>query len=96
MVWVESIYATENNMKHSSHFIPDPSLFRPTWSERTLQSLLAEKKAQLKEVMDMLEELNAQFEEANNKKLKLERDAQQCADRLERAEKLLGALGGVH
>ncbi len=58
------------------------------------QSLLAEKKAQLKEVMDMLDELNAQFEEANNKKLKLEKDAQQCADRLERAEKLLGGLAG--
>lgn len=53
---------------------------------------LAAKKAQLQEVQDLLDELNAQFELVNQKKKSLEQQVAECSDRLDRAEKLLGGL----
>lgn len=53
---------------------------------------LAAKKAQLQEVQDLLDDLNAQFELVNQKKKSLEHQVAECSDRLDRAEKLLGGL----
>ena len=50
--------------------------------------------AKLKAVMDKLERLEKEFNEANDKKLQLQRDVEECAARLERAKKLNGGLGG--
>ena len=50
--------------------------------------------AKLKAVMDKLERLEKEFNEANDKKLQLQRDVEECAARLERAKKLIGGLGG--
>jgi dynein heavy chain len=44
--------------------------------------------------MDKLERLEKEFNEANDKKLQLQRDVEECAARLERAKKLIGGLGG--
>ncbi len=44
--------------------------------------------------MDKLERLEKEFNEANEKKLQLQRDVEECAARLERAKKLIGGLGG--
>jgi hypothetical protein len=44
--------------------------------------------------MDKLERLEKEFNEANDKKMQLQRDVEECAARLERAKKLIGGLGG--
>ena len=54
----------------------------------------AEAQAKLKAVMDKLERLEKEFNEANDKKTQLQRDVEECAARLERAKKLIGGLGG--
>ena len=54
----------------------------------------AEAQAKLKAVMDKLERLEKEFNEANDKKMQLQRDVEECAARLERAKKLIGGLGG--
>ncbi|HEY9758345.1 MAG TPA: hypothetical protein V6C97_24480 [Oculatellaceae cyanobacterium] len=51
---------------------------------------LADKKAQLKEVQDLLDDLNTQFELVNQRKKGLEQQVKECTERLERAEKLTG------
>jgi dynein heavy chain len=57
-------------------------------------TMLAGKKAQLKEVQDLLDDLNSQFDACNKKKVALEEQVKQCAERLDNAEKLIGGLGG--
>ena len=52
------------------------------------------KKAQMKEVEDLLADLNTQFEQVNKKKVSLEKQVEECSKRLERAEKLIGGLSG--
>lgn len=64
-------------------------------AQKSLQAAseqLAAKKAQLQEVQDLLDDLNAQFELVNQKKKSLEQQVSECSDRLDRAEKLLGGL----
>ena len=56
--------------------------------------VLAGKKAQLQSIMDQLQGLQDQFDAANKKKQDLEFKAEQCAQRLTRAESLLGGLSG--
>lgn len=56
--------------------------------------VLNEKRAELKEVEDRLASLQAQFKEATEKKEKLEFQVDICSKKLERAEKLIGGLGG--
>jgi len=41
-----------------------------------------------------LASLNKDFEAANNKKIDLENQVEQCSNRLDRAEKLITGLGG--
>ncbi|XP_069036813.1 dynein axonemal heavy chain 3 isoform X3 [Lepisosteus oculatus] len=55
---------------------------------------LSIKRAELKEVEDRLQALNDQFEAMNNKKKELEDNIVLCSQKLVRAEKLIGGLGG--
>ena len=57
------------------------------------QSLNA-KRANLKEVQDKLAELQRQLEENTRKKADLEQQVDSCSKKLDRAEKLIGGLGG--
>ncbi|MGH0124048.1 UNVERIFIED_CONTAM: hypothetical protein FKN15_034456 [Acipenser sinensis] len=52
------------------------------------------KRAELKEVEDRLQALNDEFEIMNNKKKDLEDNIELCSQKLVRAEKLIGGLGG--
>ncbi len=58
-----------------------------------MQSLNA-KRASLKEVQDKLAELQKNFDENTKKKADLEQQVDLCSKKLERAEKLIGGLGG--
>merc|ERR1719187_1901009 len=60
----------------------------------TTMSALNVKRAQLKEVEEKLALLQQQFQEATEKKEQLEFQVDLCAKKLERAEKLIGGLGG--
>lgn len=57
-------------------------------------ALLSEKRAELKEVEDRLATLQKTFEEKTEEKAQLELQVDLCARKLERAEKLIGGLGG--
>lgn len=57
-------------------------------------ALLNEKRAELKEVEDRLASLQKTFEEKTEEKAQLEFQVDLCARKLERAEKLIGGLGG--
>lgn len=52
------------------------------------------KRASLKEVQDKLAELQKQFDENTKKKADLEYQVDLCSKKLDRAEKLIGGLGG--
>ena len=55
---------------------------------------LNEKRAKLQEVEDKLQALNDKLEAMQAKKVQLENDVVMCEKKLERAEKLIGGLGG--
>ncbi|KAL4617872.1 dynein heavy chain 3, axonemal [Arapaima gigas] len=55
---------------------------------------LSVKRAELKEVEDRLQALNDTFDVMNNKKIDLENNIELCKQKLIRAEKLIGGLGG--
>ncbi|KAJ8257940.1 hypothetical protein GJAV_G00191390 [Gymnothorax javanicus] len=57
-------------------------------------TLLNEKQAELKEVEDRLASLQQTFTEKTEEKAQLELQVELCAKKLERAEKLIGGLGG--
>jgi predicted nuclease with TOPRIM domain len=50
--------------------------------------------AELKEVMDNLARLEATLSDSMAKKLRLEGEVEACSQKLDRAEKLIGGLGG--
>ena len=56
--------------------------------------ILNAKRAELKEVEDRLAVLQAQFKEKTAEKESLEFQVDLCAKKLERAQKLIGGLGG--
>ncbi|XP_071484907.1 dynein axonemal heavy chain 12-like [Diadema antillarum] len=60
----------------------------------TTMSILNAKRAELKAVEDRLQNLKDQFQEMTDKKDQLEKQVDLCAKKLERAEKLIGGLGG--
>ncbi|XP_029912440.1 dynein heavy chain 12, axonemal [Myripristis murdjan] len=60
----------------------------------TTMALLDQKRAELKEVEDRLAALQKTFEEKTEEKAQLEFQVDLCARKLERAEKLIGGLGG--
>lgn len=55
---------------------------------------LNEKRAQLQEVTDKLQALNDEFAAETKKKKELEDQIEICSQKLDRAEKLIGGLGG--
>ncbi|RKO94828.1 dynein heavy chain and region D6 of dynein motor-domain-containing protein [Blyttiomyces helicus] len=55
---------------------------------------LAEKRATLKSVMDRLQDLNDKLQALAAKKDRLEKEVKNCEEQLDRAQKLLGGLGG--
>ena len=55
---------------------------------------LNEKRAELKAVLDKLEALNEEFAGMQEKKANLEANIDLCSKKLDRAEKLIGGLGG--
>uniref|UniRef100_A0A673A977 Dynein axonemal heavy chain 12 n=1 Tax=Sphaeramia orbicularis TaxID=375764 RepID=A0A673A977_9TELE len=57
-------------------------------------ALLDQKRGELKEVEDRLAALQSTFEEKTEEKAQLELQVDLCARKLERAEKLIGGLGG--
>lgn len=57
-------------------------------------AILDEKRKELKEVEDRLALLKQQFEEKTKEKEQLEKQVDLCAKKLDRAEKLIGGLGG--
>lgn len=57
-------------------------------------ALLNQKRGELKEVEDRLAALQKTFEEKTQEKAQLEYQVDLCARKLERAEKLIGGLGG--
>ena len=57
-------------------------------------SSLNDAQQRLKAVQDKIKELETEFEKSNAKKIQLENDVEQCAQRLQRAQKLIGGLGG--
>jgi dynein heavy chain len=63
-------------------------------SLKETMAVLNEKRAELKEVEDRLATLKQQFEEKTKEKELLENQVENCARKLERAEKLIGGLGG--
>uniref|UniRef100_A0A8C7GW60 Dynein axonemal heavy chain 3 n=1 Tax=Oncorhynchus kisutch TaxID=8019 RepID=A0A8C7GW60_ONCKI len=56
--------------------------------------MLSVKRAELKEVVDKLQDLNDTFEAMCNKKKDLEENIELCSQKLIRAEQLIGGLGG--
>ncbi|XP_034028529.1 dynein heavy chain 12, axonemal [Thalassophryne amazonica] len=57
-------------------------------------ALLEQKKAMLKECVDRVEDLQRTYKEMTEKQAQLEFAVDMCAKKLERAEKLIGGLGG--
>ncbi|KAK7493483.1 hypothetical protein BaRGS_00015194 [Batillaria attramentaria] len=55
---------------------------------------LNQKRAELQAVMDKLQALNDEFDMMTNKKAELEANIDLCSKKLDRAEKLIGGLGG--
>ncbi len=63
-------------------------------SLKETMALLNTKRAELKEVEDRLASLNQQFTDKTREKEQLEEQVDMCAKKLERAQKLIGGLGG--
>lgn len=57
-------------------------------------ALLEQKRSELKEVEDRLAALQQTFQEKTDEKAQLEYQVDLCAKKLDRAEKLIGGLGG--
>ncbi|XP_039627270.1 dynein heavy chain 12, axonemal [Polypterus senegalus] len=58
------------------------------------EAILTLKRAELKVIKDRLADLQRIFKEKSDEKAKLEYEVDQCGKKLERAEKLIGGLGG--
>uniref|UniRef100_A0A4W3H1L8 Dynein axonemal heavy chain 12 n=1 Tax=Callorhinchus milii TaxID=7868 RepID=A0A4W3H1L8_CALMI len=74
-----------------------PKKARLAEAERSLaetMAILNQKRAELKEVEDSLANLKNTFQEKTDEKVRLEFQVDLCAKKLERAEKLIGGLGG--
>lgn len=74
---------------------PKTAALKSAEAELTAEmSKLQVKQAELKDVEDKIAKLEHKFKEMSNKKKSLEDQADMCAKKLVRAEKLLGGLGG--
>ena len=63
-------------------------------SLKETMGVLNTKRAELKEVEDRLAALKQQFDDKTREKEQLEEQVDICAKKLERAQKLIGGLGG--
>ena len=63
-------------------------------SLKETMAILNTKRAELKEVEDRLATLKEQFSEKTREKEQLEEQVDICAKKLDRAQKLIGGLGG--
>mgnify|MGYP000067473068 CR=1 FL=1 len=91
-LWVRAMY----KYYHVARDV-EPKKKRLREAQETLDKTLAklnEAKARLKAVMDRLDELERNFNEAMARKEQLALDVQMCQERLVRAQKLIGGLGG--
>jgi dynein heavy chain, axonemal len=61
---------------------------------QVVMSALKVKQDELKRVVDKLNMLDEQLSAAKNKKIELEADFKLCSEKLDRAGKLIGGLGG--
>uniref|UniRef100_A0A8C5C8I2 Dynein axonemal heavy chain 7 n=1 Tax=Gadus morhua TaxID=8049 RepID=A0A8C5C8I2_GADMO len=90
--WVRAMEVYERVAKVVA---PKKARLRAAEDELAVQmATLAVKRAELKEVEDRLQGLNHTFAEMNGKKKDLEDNIQLCSQKLIRAEKLIGGLGG--
>ncbi len=70
------------------------SLLEAQTSLKATMIILNAKRAELKEVEDRLATLKQAFEEKTKEKEELETQVDLCAKKLDRAQKLIGGLGG--
>ncbi|MGH0135647.1 UNVERIFIED_CONTAM: hypothetical protein FKN15_057952 [Acipenser sinensis] len=90
--WVRAMEVYERVAKVAA---PKHERLKEAESELSIQmEKLKIKRAELKEVEDRLQALNDEFEIMNNKKMYLENNIELCSQKLVRAEKLIGGLGG--
>ncbi|XP_046888652.1 dynein axonemal heavy chain 3 [Hypomesus transpacificus] len=90
--WVRSMEVYERVAKLVA---PKKERLKEAEDELSVQmKMLSVKRAELKEVVDRLQSLNDNFEAMNNKKKELEDNIELCSQKLIRAEKLIGGLGG--
>ncbi|MGH0118801.1 UNVERIFIED_CONTAM: hypothetical protein FKN15_062263 [Acipenser sinensis] len=90
--WVRAMEVYERVAKVVA---PKRERLKEAESELSIQmEKLKIKRAELKEVEDRLQALNDEFEIMNNKKMYLENNIELCSQKLVRAEKLIGGLGG--
>ncbi|XP_030626002.1 dynein heavy chain 3, axonemal [Chanos chanos] len=90
--WVRAMEVYERVAKVVA---PKRERLREAEEELAVQmEMLAVKRAELKEVEDRLQALNDTFEAMNQKKKDLENNIELCSQKLVRAEKLIGGLGG--
>ena len=90
--WVRSMEVYERVAKLVA---PKKERLKEAEDELCVQmKMLSVKRAELKEVVDRLQSLNDNFEAMNNKKKELEDNIELCSQKLIRAEKLIGGLGG--
>ncbi|KAG7492071.1 hypothetical protein MATL_G00010690 [Megalops atlanticus] len=90
--WVRAMEVYERVAKVVA---PKKERLREAEAELAVQmEMLAVKRGELKEVEDRLQALNDTFEAMNNKKKELEDNIELCSQKLIRAEKLIGGLGG--
>jgi len=90
--WVRAMDTYDNVVKVVK---PKQAKLEEAMAELAIQTeKLSVKQAELKEVMDKLQLLQDNFEKADNEKSSLEANITLCAQKLERAEKLIGGLGG--
>ncbi|XP_077462234.1 dynein axonemal heavy chain 12-like [Stigmatopora argus] len=90
--WIKAMESYDRVMK-----IVAPKKAKQIEAQATLASAMAElsgKRAQLKEVEDRLSNLKRISVEKTEEKVKLETQRDLCQEKLERAEKLIGGLGG--
>ncbi|XP_054630913.1 dynein axonemal heavy chain 7-like [Dunckerocampus dactyliophorus] len=90
--WIKAMESYDRVVK-----IVAPKKAKQAEAQETLASAmaeLAEKRAKLKEVEDRLADLKRTSEEKTAEKAKLEAQRDLCQRKLERAEKLIGGLGG--
>ncbi|XP_061837093.1 dynein axonemal heavy chain 12-like [Nerophis lumbriciformis] len=90
--WIKAMESYDRVVK-----IVAPKKAKQAKAQETLASAMAtlsEKRAKLKEVENRLDDLKRTSEEKTKEKAKLEAQRDLCQRKLERAEKLIGGLGG--